>query len=341
MEAPDIRYTQAPDGIRLAYGLYTGEGEPIFSIHPPADVASLLLAHEIAPVAAHFDALNRGRPGVRMDYRGTGLSGPIAGTPTVEHVAADIEAVIDAVGGPLDVVAWCHASMAVAKLAVRRRELFRTVTLVNPDVRGSEAHYRGLWELRHTMSDYDWRVFNILGGDRFDVSSAEAGEIVGRFIELCPRVSVDAYIESACNADVSEDMRAMRVPTLVFGTPVARETAAHAAELIPGCSSVFYRNLEVDAAIGAAIREAMDKHLPLAGAVRAQPLASRNSNGGVLSDREWEVLDLIAEGHPNDEIAAQLTLSRRTVERHARNIYTKIDVSNRVEATRWAIDQRR
>jgi predicted ATPase/DNA-binding CsgD family transcriptional regulator len=56
-----------------------------------------------------------------------------------------------------------------------------------------------------------------------------------------------------------------------------------------------------------------------------------------LSAREREVLSLIAAGRSNKEIASDLYLSVRTVERHILNLYRKIDVRNRAEATAWAI----
>jgi DNA-binding NarL/FixJ family response regulator len=55
-----------------------------------------------------------------------------------------------------------------------------------------------------------------------------------------------------------------------------------------------------------------------------------------LSMRENEVLKLIAEGLSNKEIAAALTLSVRTVERHAGSIYAKTGVRSRVEAAAYA-----
>lgn len=59
-----------------------------------------------------------------------------------------------------------------------------------------------------------------------------------------------------------------------------------------------------------------------------------NANG--LSDREMAVLRLIAGGKSNREIADALFLSARTVERHIANIYGKIDVHSRTQATAYA-----
>ena len=58
---------------------------------------------------------------------------------------------------------------------------------------------------------------------------------------------------------------------------------------------------------------------------------------GGLSRREVEVLRLVADGRTSGEIATQLFISARTAEHHVQNIYTKIGVSSRAAATRWAI----
>ena len=51
-----------------------------------------------------------------------------------------------------------------------------------------------------------------------------------------------------------------------------------------------------------------------------------------LSERELEVLQLIAEGLTNREIASRLFLSLNTVQAHTRNVYGKLDVHNRTQA---------
>jgi two-component system response regulator NreC len=58
-----------------------------------------------------------------------------------------------------------------------------------------------------------------------------------------------------------------------------------------------------------------------------------------LTPRELEVLALIAEGRTNREIAEALVISPKTVDRHRENIMTKLNLHNRVELVRYAIDK--
>ncbi|MFN2136727.1 MAG: response regulator transcription factor, partial [Candidatus Promineifilaceae bacterium] len=61
--------------------------------------------------------------------------------------------------------------------------------------------------------------------------------------------------------------------------------------------------------------------------------------GEPLSERELDVLRCLAKGSSNKDIAADLTISENTVKVHLRNIYTKLVVSSRTEATTAAIQQ--
>ena len=65
--------------------------------------------------------------------------------------------------------------------------------------------------------------------------------------------------------------------------------------------------------------------------------AGETVDGEVLTPREEEILKLVAEAHTNDEIAAMLVISKKTVERHRANILEKLGMSDRVELTRYAI----
>jgi DNA-binding CsgD family transcriptional regulator len=55
-----------------------------------------------------------------------------------------------------------------------------------------------------------------------------------------------------------------------------------------------------------------------------------------LTRRELEILQLVEEGHSNAELARTLWVTEQTVKFHLSNIYRKLDVSNRTEASRWA-----
>ena len=57
-----------------------------------------------------------------------------------------------------------------------------------------------------------------------------------------------------------------------------------------------------------------------------------------LSDREVEIVELVATGLTNQEIAGQLMISKRTVDNHVSNIFTKTGAKNRVALLNWAMD---
>jgi DNA-binding NarL/FixJ family response regulator len=62
-------------------------------------------------------------------------------------------------------------------------------------------------------------------------------------------------------------------------------------------------------------------------------------SGAALSDREAEVLRLIASGHSNKEIAATLSLSVKTVEAHKANAMRKLELKGRIDIVRFAVLQ--
>ena len=66
-----------------------------------------------------------------------------------------------------------------------------------------------------------------------------------------------------------------------------------------------------------------------------QPVSS-----GPLTARELHVLRLISTGRTNKEIAGELSLSERTIDRHVTNILTKLDVRSRTAATTYAFDHK-
>jgi DNA-binding NarL/FixJ family response regulator len=58
-----------------------------------------------------------------------------------------------------------------------------------------------------------------------------------------------------------------------------------------------------------------------------------------LTDREREILILVAEGHTNQQIAAMLHVSPKTVDRHRTNLMSKLDLHDRTEVVKYALRQ--
>lgn len=56
-----------------------------------------------------------------------------------------------------------------------------------------------------------------------------------------------------------------------------------------------------------------------------------------ISGREMEIIELVAAGLTNQEIAQKLEISKRTVDNHISNILTKTGTDNRVALVRWAL----
>jgi DNA-binding NarL/FixJ family response regulator len=88
----------------------------------------------------------------------------------------------------------------------------------------------------------------------------------------------------------------------------------------------------------AAIRQSFDHSVFMAGSQVPPPAEKSEPAGDTrgLTRRELEILRLVAEGHSNAELAKMLWVTEQTVKFHLSNIYRKLDVSNRTEASRWA-----
>jgi two-component system response regulator NreC len=79
---------------------------------------------------------------------------------------------------------------------------------------------------------------------------------------------------------------------------------------------------------------------PRLGAVLAAAPPEPSGPPDDLTEREVEVLRLVASGRSNPQIAATLVLSEKTVARHLSNIFAKIDVTSRTAAAAYAFENR-
>jgi DNA-binding NarL/FixJ family response regulator len=90
--------------------------------------------------------------------------------------------------------------------------------------------------------------------------------------------------------------------------------------------------------LAVAVRQAYDHSIYLPGVVVADDGATpaEQMEHPDLTRRELEILRLVAEGMSNAELARMLWVTEQTVKFHLSNIYRKLAVSNRTEASRWA-----
>ncbi len=113
------------------------------------------------------------------------------------------------------------------------------------------------------------------------------------------------------------------------------------AALAAGAAAYVVKSAHPDD-LAAAVRQAFQHSIFLANGhavvpashERAEP--TREGELPELTRRELELLPLVAEGYSNAQLASMLWVTEQTVKFHLSNIYRKLHVSNRTEASRWA-----
>ena len=109
------------------------------------------------------------------------------------------------------------------------------------------------------------------------------------------------------------------------------------AALEAGASAYVIKSAHPDD-LAVAVRQAFEHSLFLASSTRPARTWSEQAGGDVpdLTRREREILQLMAQGHSNAQLAKMLWVTEQTVKFHLSNIYRKLNVSNRTEAAHWA-----
>ena len=182
-------------------------------------------------------------------------------------------------------------------------------------------------------------------GARVVLKTSSAGEALATIERAQPRLLTLELDSRAGEPDGIEVIRraATLVPSLRSIVLSTHHDTAHIdAALAAGAAAYVVKTAHPDD-VASAVRQAFDHSVYLAGAPRpenGEPAPTERPGGsespGGLTRRELEILRLVAEGHANSQLARMLWVTEQTVKFHLSNIYRKLGVSNRTEASRWA-----
>ncbi|MEV5605329.1 response regulator transcription factor [Streptomyces sp. NPDC052299] len=172
--------------------------------------------------------------------------------------------------------------------------------------------------------------------------AADGAEGVARTEELRPDVVLmDIKMPGTDGIEALRRLRELDNPAKVLIVTSFTEQRTVVPALRAGASGYVYKDVDPDALAGA-IRSVHAGHVLLqpevAGALLAQDEPGTGTGrGSTLTEREREVLGLIADGRSNREIARALVLSEKTVKTHVSNILMKLDLADRTQAALWAV----
>ena len=343
----EIRFCSASDGVKLAYAV-SGHGSPV------AMCATWLthLEHQWASLAWQpwLEELSSGHTLLRYDSRGCGLSDRAPGRVSFETWMRDFESVMDASGiGACALVGTCWGGPIAIEYARRHPDrvthlvLYGTYArgrLKRGNIPGEVERARMLLDLLQLGWGQENHAFLQVWATQF-----QPGGTLEHLRSWCDqqRAATSAatarhLFEVGYNVDVTESARSVRCPALVLHADrdvvVPIEEGRNLAKLIPDCRFVelasenhmpladedSWRRIVTE--MGAFLRAA-----PRERPAQRQPLALRE-----LSPRERTVLECVARGQTNSEIAASLDLSEKTVRNHITRIFDKIGVEHRYQA---------
>ena len=331
----DIRFCEL-DGRRVAYASI-GEG-PLLVFG--AKWVSHLEEEWDDPRARSFyeDLAQGGHRVVRYDRLGAGLSDrTLPGPASIDLDTRVMRSVIRACGGePATVFACSCSAVVTASLAARAPELIRKIVFF-----GSFVSREDLPEAtRRSIVDFvrvNWSLAaQMLAGLIFPHASGDEIAALSRYQRHSAEADLAAaFLDIELHADARPFLPSITMPALVLHrrgdrtVPISR--GRELAALLPNARFVALSG---------------DSHLPhiddqrevqraLAGFL--DDTAHVEANGdSPLSNREAEVLRLVAAGLSNREIAGSLVLSEHTVHRHVANILRKLTQSSRAAAAAHA-----
>jgi pimeloyl-ACP methyl ester carboxylesterase/DNA-binding CsgD family transcriptional regulator len=338
--AQQVRFCRSPDGVRIAYAVH-GHG-------PPLLISTCWLSHLQfdweSPVWRHFlRDLGGFATVIRFDERGHGLSDWDVTDHSLEARLGDLEAVADAAGFlRFALMAMAQGGPVAISYAVRHPERVSRLLFYGSYASAAHGLTRDELDLEEAfgqMIKVGWarpdstfrRVFTSL-------MIPSASEEQMRWLDDLQRVAVSAstaYVarQQRFAADADPLLPALELPTLILHSVGDRmnsfEYGRHLASSIASARLVALESenhivLEDEAAWPVFVEEVQRFLQP-----DGQFCVSTGRIEDLLSSRELEVLRLAAAGRDNGEIADELHLSVRTIERHLQNVYNKLGLQGR------------
>jgi pimeloyl-ACP methyl ester carboxylesterase len=333
---PESQYARTSDGVRIRF-FRLGDGPAlVFASNAFGDAH---LYHSLHPHTRRMTdrLVELGWSVVRYDLRGAGESDRTVSDLTLDSFVLDLEAVIAELGLKRFALAGLHAGAATAvAYAAGHPVSVASLVLLNPFRVGSypfevDPVGRAIASVSSLATD-NFAFFSLVAGNlmtRFD--NPEHARQLARVFEqsTSPQTHV-AYLEALKAIDLNDRLSQLAMPVLVvhdtgfpFGSFEEREGVA---------SAIGHARLTVIAGDGEAEIAEINSFLR-----NPAPEAVFSAANVKLTGREIEVLGMLAQGKTNQDIAEFLVLSERTVARHVTNIYSKLDVHTRAEATRYAV----
>lgn len=336
-----MRFTTTTDNVPLAYAI-TGEGADCIFCWSPAKSHSHL-AWTIPAIRKSLVRLSERQRMFWFDWRNTGLSGSTSEGFTIEAGMRDLEAIARVVSGPVSFICGHGVPMALIPFAAANPELMRRIVIycaaASPP-QGPQLTSDKLW--RELARDEPQAAVRI--GTRITLGWTDATEVeddwVSYFLGCAPLEYMVRTQDLLDSLDVRKfagrvscpvlvvQARDLPYPTLEQSTELAAAFPDGRLLVIEGRSYVFDGNEDPVPAI-------LDFLTEGGGAAPVSRNGHLSGAAGGLSDREQEVLALIAAGKTNPEIAEALTIAPATASRHVHNILEKLGMSRRSEAAAW------
>ena len=345
-----IQYAKAEDGSNIAYWTL-GEGSPL--VYMAGGPWHHIELWDVPECRQWYERLARDHMLIRYDVRGTGSSDRDVEDYSLDAQVSDLEAVVDRLGlTRFDLIAATDAGpVAISYTAQHPKKVVhlalwcswaRTADLSSPRLQALVSLISQDWEL---MTDTCAQM-------AFGWSEGELGrQAAERLREAVTQEAAAAAMAAEARFDVTASLSKLRAPTLVlhridvswFPGGIAQSLAAAIPDarliLLEGESTAPY--LGDSEAVATTLLEFLkEEPAPAAQEKPARPTGGRKIEMAApdgLTDREVEVLRLVAGGQTNNEIAEELVLSVRTVERHIGNIYKKIGARGRADAAAYTL----